>query len=420
MRMASRIAAGLAVLALAMTLAMALLLLLIVDSESHVGPRTAASAADIERALQIARLHDPRRQRVGVVRALAAEQRDLNLLFEHVTGRWPSMSAKVVLEQATATVLASWGSPLGFAGRWINVEVRWKQEGRLPEVDLLRVGHLRLPAWCAAHIVRLLLKWRGHAPDTSAWTELVRHVDLRPGALLVFYAWQVDTAAKLLGVLVPPDDQERLRVYSDALVALVARQKTAPTVSIAKLLPPLFELARERSLAGGDAAAENRAAILALAFYANQLGLETIVPAARSWPQAKPMVVTLAGRTDLPLHYLISAAVASTSGSPLADAVGLYKEVADSRGGSGFSFNDLAADRAGTRFGERAVRNAQGLQGHMLADLNESGLLPHIADLPEDMQSREFARRFGGVGGTAYRVMLNEIESRLNTVPALR
>ena len=36
------------------------------------------------------------------------------------------------------------------------------------------------------------------------------------------------------------------------------------------------------------------------------------------------------------------------------DAIGVYKEVRDSRGGSGFSFNDMAANRAGTRFGLRS------------------------------------------------------------------
>ena len=35
------------------------------------------------------------------------------------------------------------------------------------------------------------------------------------------------------------------------------------------------------------------------------------------------------------------------------------------RGGSGFSFNDLAADRAGTRFGDTAVSDAARLQARV-------------------------------------------------------
>lgn len=47
--------------------------------------------------------------------------------------------------------------------------------------------------------------------------------------------------------------------------------------------------------------------------------------------------------------------LAAYAGTPLADVVGLFKEMEDSRGGSGLSFNDIAADRAGTRMGELAV-----------------------------------------------------------------
>ena len=46
-------------------------------------------------------------------------------------------------------------------------------------------------------------------------------------------------------------------------------------------------------------------------------------------------------RDDFPKHFIISAALAAHAGTPLSDAVGVYKEIADSRGGSGFSFGTL-------------------------------------------------------------------------------
>jgi hypothetical protein len=52
----------------------------------------------------------------------------------------------------------------------------------------------------------------------------------------------------------------------------------------------------------------------------------------------------LRGRLDFPQHLLISAALAAEGGGPLADAIGLYKEVADARHGSGFSFNDIVIE----------------------------------------------------------------------------
>ena len=121
----------------------------------------------------------------------------------------------------------------------------------------------------------------------------------------------------------------------------------------------LFQLAAER---GGDIGAEHRAAIIVMAFYVNGKGLGAIIPAARQWPTPLPLGVTLADRGDLAQHFTISAALAATAGSPLADAVGLYKELDDSRSGSGFSFSDLAADRAGTRFGALATGPDMGLR----------------------------------------------------------
>jgi hypothetical protein len=106
----------------------------------------------------------------------------------------------------------------------------------------------------------------------------------------------------------------------------------------------------------------------------------------------------------------------------LADAVGLYKEVADSRGGSGFSFNDLAADRAGSKFGEYAAdrANARALQEKLRAGISERDIMPPAADLPESMHEKEFKRRFGGVDAPEYKNMIGEIERRVAALPLYR
>jgi len=98
--------------------------------------------------------------------------------------------------------------------------------------------------------------------------------------------------------------------------------------------------------------------------------------------------------------------------------VGLWKELADARrGGSGFSFNDLAADRAGTRFGELAVADAKRLQQRVAAGMSDADLLPPVSDLPEHLPEAEFVARYGGVGGSGYQRMLATIESRLDAMP---
>ncbi|HWH77387.1 MAG TPA: hypothetical protein VNT76_08445, partial [Candidatus Binatus sp.] len=104
------------------------------------------------------------------------------------------------------------------------------------------------------------------------------------------------------------------------------------------------------------------------------------------------------------------------------DAVGLYKEIADSRGGSGFSFNDIAADRAGSRFGEYAANQttAKVLAQKLSGNINERDFMPATQDLPEFMPEAEFKRRFGGVDGANYKKMMAEIERRVATLPLYR
>ncbi len=183
----------------------------------------------------------------------------------------------------------------------------------------------------------------------------------------------------------------------------------------------MFELAARRSTAAGGAAQENLAALLTLALHVNGRSWSEFVPAARDWPRPRPVVVTLYGRDDFPQHWLVSAAIAIEGGGPLADAVGLYKEVADmQRGGSGFSFNDLAADRAGRRYGLLAVQTPAALQDRLAAGVKEADLMPDVADLPEFMPADEFRRRYGAVGSPAYERMLALIDSRVDSLAPLR
>ena len=105
----------------------------------------------------------------------------------------------------------------------------------------------------------------------------------------------------------------------------------------------------------------------------------------------------------------LPVALAAEGTGPLSKAIGIYKEVADSRSGSGFSFNDMAANRAGTRFGELAVAKPQHLQALLAGGVQEADFMPDVADLPEFMGEADFKRRFGGVGQPAYTTMMAEI-----------
>jgi len=173
-----------------------------------------------------------------------------------------------------------------------------------------------------------------------------------------------------------------------------------------------------------DGPASDRAvvavALLVLTAYANGVSVEQWLPAARSWPRPARLRVTLDGRADFALHFLISALLAIDGTSPLSKEVGVYKELADARTGSGFSFNDIAANRAGTRLGRMAVAAPGLLQERAAASRSDLDLLPDVSDLPEFMSAADFQRRYGTPGSADYERMMREIEARLGHTPLLQ
>jgi uncharacterized protein YfiM (DUF2279 family) len=348
---------------------------------------------------------------------VALGERDVDLLASHAARRWLGADARVRLLPERMVVQASVPAPWH---RWLNLELGLRQTARLPEVEHLSVGRLPLPAALALPLLRGVAARHQLQPDALLALSWIEGISLADGRMTVAYRIDPRTVGRLRESLVAPADQQRLRAYAERLAALTQGIE-GESSALAPLLQPLFALAAERSAAGADPVAESRAALLTLTFYATDRPLGQLVPAAYQWAQPRPLTVTLAERQDFALHYLISAVIAAEAGTPLADAVGLWKELADARrGGSGFSFNDLAADRAGTRFGELAVRDAARLQSRMAAGVVDADLLPKVSDLPEHLPQREFVVRYGGVGGAAYGRMLTDIEARIDALPIFR
>jgi uncharacterized protein YfiM (DUF2279 family) len=374
--------------------------------------KTDISVADIERAKRLLDLHDPRTARVGMVRTIVASQEDVELLLNYAVNQFRRGSTHVVLQPGAAIVQASVevaGSPFG---RWVNVDATLRQTDGLPTFDHLTIGSLHVPRFIADYTLSRVVA-HFHATDQGRLAQdVVKRVTLSEARMSLAYQWRDDIPDRVRAALVPQADQDRIKVYSDRLVEVVSRVTPGRSISVSQLLPPMFALAKQRG-ASSDALKENRALIVTLAFYSNGRGLSAIIPAAKMWRKPALRTVTLNARDDFAQHFLISAAIAAEAGSALADAIGLYKEVDDSRGGSGFSFNDIAADRAGTRFGVLAVTEPQKLQAMMAAGAKESDFMPDVSDLPEFMREAEFKRRYGGIGAPAYKKVMADIEARV-------
>jgi hypothetical protein len=100
--------------------------------------------------------------------------------------------------------------------------------------------------------------------------------------------------------------------------------------------------------------------------------------------------------------------------------VGLSKEMMDSTpGGSGFSFIDMAANKAGIRLAVAATRDsaaAHRVQDRLASGVAVADILPAVTELPEGIPRGEFQARFGGLGGAETQRLLEEINRRITAL----
>lgn len=379
--------------------------------------------AHIDRAKHILSRNDPRKMKAGVLRTITISQEDLDLAVNYLAHRYGKSSSSIDLQQGMARVRATVELPPNPIGRYLNIDALFHETKTLPRFEHLRIGKLPVPAFIADGLLQLGIKQLQASANYGVAADVIKNVSTSDEMLRIVFEWNEALPNQLKALLVPPKEQERLQAYHERLVELTGKPGSKRELRFNELMRALFELATQRTNNGANPAAENRAAIIVMAFYVNGKGLGAIIPAARQWPKPTSRNVTLGGRSDFSQHFTISAALASTAGSPLSDVIGLYKEIDDSHGGSGFSFNDIAADRAGTRFGELATTSdsgAQKVQRLLTAGLCESDFMPEVKDLPEYMQEIEFKRRYGSINSPAYTKMTNEIERRIAALPLYR
>jgi hypothetical protein len=390
------------------------LVALALETSPRVAGTVVANAESAAHLRQWLRLHDPQRARDGRLYVVQATAGDLQLLLSQAA-RLAGGAAQAQLADGQLRVQAS----LPLRRFWLNADLQLGDGATRPVIQRLQIGSLHLPGWLAEPLLDLALRvWdpaRNGAPPVH---EMLQGTRWQAARALIVYRWHADLPQRVAGWVVPAPQLARLRVYHDALIVAM-RAKRGPH-DLPDLLTPLFTLAVQRSADGGEAAAENRAALLVLAAHVSDRPLASLLPAARDWPRVPRRGVSLAGRPDFPLHYLVSAALAAEGSGPLADAMGLAKEASDARDGSGFSFNDIAVNRAGTRLGERAVQAPRRVQAALAAGATAQTLLPDVSDLPEFLPEREFVARYGGIGAPAYQQLLADIEARVAALPLYR
>lgn len=395
-------------------------LILAIENEPRIVREVSLSPEYIARAKQIIDTYrDQSNPEITTANILSA---DIDIAANYLANRLGKGSAKVSTADGSAQLDISIPLPEQFLNGYLNLQVTLVQTTWLPHPQSVEIGNLPIPDFITDLLVSLLIDWLQNSPELSTGLDFIEQIKISHHDVNVIYQRNDAFLQKKNGILIlSKETQERLFRFNSLLVENSAASGVN-TVSLSEILQPLIHHAAAQSI-NGDAIAENRAAILVSTFHVLGFPLKLLVAEATNWPIPTQQKITLDGRNDFAKHFMVSAAITAHADTKLSDAIGLYKEIEDLRGGSGFSFNDIAANRAGTQFGKKAAASqasARQLQQLVAAELKDTDLMPPWLDLPEHMTKTEFQQRFGGIDAPIYKQMTAEIENRVSALRILR
>jgi len=401
-------------------LAIAFAIYLAIDSHPTTDRAASITPASVERAKRILDQNDPRKLKSGERRTVSTSAADLDLAANYLAQQFGRGSARVELRGGNVQAGASLRLPLIPIALFLNIDAALAENDPTARLESLRIGQLPVPAWLARWSAPRLLSWLLPELDYNAFIDAVKKVSMNEARLSVTYQWQANLADQLRAVLIPRKDQEQLRIYQERLVEFTQAAKAAD-LPLTELLVTMFKLAAERSRSS-DPLAENRAALFILMHYVTAKPLDALLPDAKSWPRPAKHRIVLDTPEQFPRRFMTNAALAANAGGPLAQAVGVLKEIDDAAAGDGIAVKSFAADRAGGRFGEYAGNGstAKKLQQKIGRGLSEKDIMPATADLPAFMPAEEFKRRFGGIDAPEYKKLMADIDRRIAALPLYR
>jgi hypothetical protein len=218
-------------------------------------------------------------------------------------------------------------------------------------------------------------------------------------------------------------DANEVQLYIDHLSKYIAQDESNRNVAAA--VGEAFALAKLRS-EENRAEVENRYALWALSILFGSPEFSRLVALPVSWKTPVTQHMKLRGRSDTRLHFFYSAALVLAGEKEISSNIGKYKEILDTdtaRGGSGYSFADLAADKAGTELADFATKSkdsALKVQKILAGTSNESLFIPIIHDLPEGLSERRFTLLFQNDASPAFKQMESRIDARIQNLAYLR
>ena len=402
---------------------------------------------DIARIKKILKRHDPRYLKQGQTGHLNLSEQDINALLitslSFFNKQEQRTRARSHLHNERIIIDLSYKLPENQYGQYANISLSLKETPQhLLTIEKLNFGTLDIPGYLVQPLWNFLSQYLYQFDEYRRLTKAVQMVQITQKKLSLTYKadWKAIKQLKQRGqtLLISDSEKYRIRLYQQKLIKIIKQlsdkksmnKQPGRQVSLSNILQPMFQFALKRSVESQhpteqsltnttSAVEENKALLLVLAVHAAHKNIDDIIGKAITKNTAMQKVrlkTTLRNRIDLMQHFSISAFLASAAGDSLAHATGLFKEISDSKGGSGFSFADLAADQAGIKFGTMAVASelsAYSLQLTMSKITNEDDYMPDINNLPEGLHEAIFKHQYGTPESDRYKIMQYELDRRI-------
>lgn len=396
---------------------------LVLDNQPRVEPGDRIRRADLVWAKQLFERNVPPTRAANTLQTLDLSEEEVNRLLNYAVVVKPVSGVAANLEPGKAEINVTLRVRQNPFGNYLNFSADISSLDSRLAISRMRLGSLPLPAFLGRGVWWVARNWLQQDVSLDALLKAVHRVDMHEDRLSMDYQWHPKLLTMLerkgAEVLIGPEEKERLLAYASFVRKTANRYPGHSQQPARELVESVFRFVEQR---GGEAAAENRAALTALGAYVAGVSLPQLLEGkGRTTRRAPPVLLKLHGRRDAAEHLLIASAISAAGGSRLANAIGLAKEEEDIESGSGFSFTDLAYDRAGARLGELATGSAAASVQAGLRQLpDDAALSPSFADLPEFLPHHEFVRRFDKPGSPAYLDQIEEIDRRLAGHPLYR
>ncbi len=374
---------------------------------------------DLVRAKKI--LHEGSKTKPDEIGIIELTQADLNLAGNYLLNRYSKSAADLEFKNDELRFKVTMTLPENSLGKYLNISFRLGnvKDSDLPVITKFKAGKLLLPAKMAAFVIDTIIQHSSLNEYFILATRPIKAVKIDAQKITLTYYPNKDTLIQARNFLTHTGDNATLNIYQQKLADIVAKHDPEWRLSLAELLRPLFELAYQRSTLE-TAIDENRVVISTINDYVNKKETKKLLAMPESVSTGQQYAAFLYKRIDLAQHFIGSAALTASVNKQAAQIAGEEKELSDAHGGSGFSFIDLAADKAGTRFGEMATsspENARKMQRAMSRIKDYSDFMPDPRDLPEHMNEADFKQRFESINSSVYQEISKQIDERISATP---